>query len=170
MTLAFSRVDSIALRLSCAISWGLLLRWAIDQARNRKLERERASTATAADLDWQVGVRRMQDNGDTALVGGVSLALGGARRAAPDIRAAEADLAALEIERESRDIALYSTLTDAHGRYRVAQIEVQRTRDDVLPRLGVEHRIVGPQDRSWRDSVDAYLGRQLDRQRPRQSQ
>src|SRR5690606_35399107 len=31
--------------------------------------------------------------------------------------------------------ALYSTLAEAHGRYRVAQLEVSRIGKDVLPRL-----------------------------------
>jgi cobalt-zinc-cadmium efflux system outer membrane protein len=41
----------------------------------------------------------------------------------------------LAIEREAGGLALYSTLIEAHGRYEVAQLEVQRLRDDVLPRL-----------------------------------
>jgi len=125
-----------------------------DERRVREARVRLARTASTQDLDWQVGVRRLQDSGDTALVGGLSLALGGARRAAPEIRAAEADLAALEMERESRDIALYSTLTDAHGRYRVAQLDVQRTRDDVLPRL---LRAEQAAERAYRSGAISYL-------------
>ena len=91
---------------------------------------------------------------DMALVGGVSLPLGSARRAGPEIRAAEAELAALEIEREARDVALYSTLTDAHGRYRVAQLDVARTRTDVLPRL---LRAEQAAERAYRGGAFSYL-------------
>ncbi|WP_299343725.1 TolC family protein [uncultured Pseudoxanthomonas sp.] len=125
-----------------------------DERRIREARVRLARTAATPDLDWQVGVRRLQDGDDTALVGGVSLALGGARRAQPGIRAAEADLASLEIERESRDVALYSTLTDAHGRYRVAQLDVQRTRDDVLPRLV---RAEQAAERAYRAGAISYL-------------
>ena len=65
-----------------------------------------------------------------------------------------ADLAALEIERESRDIALYSTLADAHGRYQVAQLDVQRTRTDVLPRL---LRAEQAAERAYRAGAVSYL-------------
>ena len=125
-----------------------------DERRVREARVRLARTAATLDLDWQVGVRRIQESGDTALVGGISLALGSARRAQPEIRAAESDLAALEIERESRDVALYSTLTDAHGRYRVAQLDVQRTRDDVLPRL---LRAEQAAERAYRAGAISYL-------------
>ena len=125
-----------------------------DERRVREARVRLARTAAIPDVDWQVGVRRLQEGGDMALVGGVSLPLGGARRAGPEIRSTEADLAALEIERESRDIALYSTLADAHGRYRVAQLDVQRTRADVLPRL---LRAEQAAERAYRAGAISYL-------------
>lgn len=125
-----------------------------DERRIREARLRLARTAATPDLDWQLGVRRLQDGGDVALVGGVSLPLGGARRAQPEIHAAEAELAALEIERESRDMALYSTLAEAHGRYRVAQVEVRRTRDDVLPRL---LRAEQAAERAYRAGAISYL-------------
>ena len=51
----------------------LLLRWAIDQARNRKQERDRASTATAADRAHGAGQRGERAAGWVAL--GASIAL-----------------------------------------------------------------------------------------------
>ena len=44
-----TRFGLLAAVVAAVFGGRLLLRWAIDQARNRKLERERASTATAAD-------------------------------------------------------------------------------------------------------------------------
>ena len=113
-----------------------------------------ARSAATPDLDWQFGVRRLQDGGDTALVGSVSLPLGGARRAQPEIRAAESALAALEIEREAQGMALYSTLVDAHGRYRIGQLEVQRTTSDVLPQLARAERAA---ERAYRAGAASYL-------------
>lgn len=107
-----------------------------DERRIREARLQLARSEATPDLDWQIGVRRLQASRDTALIASISLPLGSTRRAGPGIRAAEAELAALEIEREAKGLSLYSTLIDAHGRYRVAQLEVQRLRDDVLPQLG----------------------------------
>jgi cobalt-zinc-cadmium efflux system outer membrane protein len=125
-----------------------------DEHRLREARLRLARSTATPDLDWQVGVRRLQESGDVALTGSVSLPLGSARRAGPEIRAAEADLVALAIERESRDIALYATLADAHGRYRVSQLEVQRVRDDVLPRL---MRAEQAAERAYRAGAISYL-------------
>lgn len=125
-----------------------------DEHRLREARLRLARSTATPDLDWQVGVRRLQESSDMALTGSVSLPLGSARRAGPEIRAAEADLVALTIERESRDIALYATLADAHGRYRVSQLEVQRLRDDVLPRL---MRAEQAAERAYRAGAISYL-------------
>ncbi|UXI66298.1 TolC family protein [Tahibacter amnicola] len=106
-----------------------------DERRIREARLHLARTAGTADLEWQVGARRLQASRDTALVASLSLPLGARPRATAEIRAAESELAALEIEREAKDLSLYSTLTEAHGRYRVAQQEVRRLREEVLPRL-----------------------------------
>jgi cobalt-zinc-cadmium efflux system outer membrane protein len=126
----------------------------VDERRIREARLRLARSAATPDLDWQIGARRLQDGGDFALVGSVSLPLGGARRAQPDIRASEAELAALEVEHESRDVALYATLVEAHGRYRIAQIEVERTRDDILPRLA---RAEQAAERAFRAGATSYL-------------
>jgi len=125
-----------------------------DERRIREARLRLARSEASPDLDWQLGVRRLQDTGDTALVAGVSIPLGVARRAQPGIRAAEAELAALGIERESREAALYATLAEAHGRYRVAQLEVERSRDDILPRLV---RAEQAAERAWRAGAASPL-------------
>lgn len=107
----------------------------VGEQRIREARLQLARSEATPDLDWQVGVRRLQDSGDFGLVGSVSMPLGTRSRAQPGIRAAEAELAALSIEREVKGLALYSTLAEAHGRYRVARIEVQSLGEDVLPRL-----------------------------------
>lgn len=125
-----------------------------DERRVREARLQLARSEATADVDWQVGMRRLQERGDTALVAGVSIPLGGSRRAQPGIRAAEAELAALEIERESRDVALYATLAEAHGRYRVARLEVERTREEILPRLARAEQAAA---RAYRAGAASYL-------------
>ncbi|MBS7457924.1 TolC family protein [Coralloluteibacterium stylophorae] len=124
------------------------------QARIREARLQLARSEASADLDWQVGVRALSGGEDFGLVGSVSLPLGAASRAQPGIRAARAELAALEIEREAAGLALYSTLAEAHGRYRVAQLEVARLQSDVLPRLD---RAEAAAERAYRAGAASYL-------------
>jgi len=113
-----------------------------------------AETQRSADVDWQVGARWLNAGDDVALIASASIPLGASRRAEPGIRAARAEVSALEIERESQDLSLYSTLVEAHGRYRVAQLEVLRLGDDVLPRLA---RAEAAAERAWRAGATTYL-------------
>ncbi|BDU15235.1 TolC family protein [Lysobacter auxotrophicus] len=130
-----------------------LVRFA-DERRIGEARLQLARSQAKADLDWQVGVRAFNDSDDAALVASVSMPLSGSRRAQPQIRAAQAELALLDIERESRGLSLYSTLVDAHGRYRVAQLEVLRLRDDILPALA---RAEAAAERAYRAGAISYL-------------
>jgi len=125
-----------------------------DERRIREARLQLARSERSADLDWQLGVRRLQAGDDFALVGSVSMPLGAGRRAEPGIRAAEAELASLEIEREAKGLSLYSTLVEAHGGYRTAQLEVERLRDDVLPKLGQAEAAA---ERAYRGGAISYL-------------
>lgn len=107
----------------------------VDQQRIGEARLQLARSEATPDLDWQVGVRRIANGDDFGLVASVSIPLGTAARAQPGIRAARAELAALEIEREAAGLSLYSTLAEAHGRFRTAQVEAQRMGADVIPRL-----------------------------------
>ncbi|WP_176715847.1 TolC family protein, partial [Xanthomonas graminis] len=60
----------------------------------------------------------------------------------------------LGVEREAQALALYSTLADAHGRYRAAQLEVARMREDVLPQLA---RAEAAAERAYRGGAISYL-------------
>ena len=125
-----------------------------DQQRIAEARLQLARSQTIADLDWQVGVRRLQASDDFALIGSVSMPLGSRRRAQPDLRAAEGELALLGIEREVQDLSLYSTLSEAHGNYRLAQFEVERLQGDVLPKLArAEHAA----ERAYRGGAISYL-------------
>ena len=140
----FSVVEQDATALPAIAGFDVLEDWLdrtpelaqfVGERRIREARLQLARSEATPDVDWQVGVRRLQESGDFGLVGSISMPLGTRSRAQPGIRAAEAELAALSIEREAKGLALYSTLAEAHGRYRVARIEVQRLGEDVLPRL-----------------------------------
>lgn len=125
-----------------------------DERRIREARLQLARSSETADLDWQVGVRRLQATDDVGLIGSVSMPLGTRSRAQPEIRMAEAELTSLEIEREAKGLALYSTLAEAHGRYRVAQVEVQQLQNDILPKLG---RAEAAAERAYRAGAISYL-------------
>jgi cobalt-zinc-cadmium efflux system outer membrane protein len=126
----------------------------VGEQRIREARLQLARTEATADLDWEVGVRRLQASDDFALIGSVSMPLGTRRRAEPGIRIAEAELVAVEIEREAKGLSLYSTLAEAHGRYRTAQVEVERLQSDVLPKLA---KAEAAAERAYRAGAISYL-------------
>ncbi|TYT26155.1 TolC family protein [Luteimonas viscosa] len=141
---AFDVADVDVLRLDDVAEFAELAQWLertpelarfADARRIGEARMQLAQAEASADVEWQLGVRRLQASDDFGLVAGVSVPLGASARAQPGIRAARAELAALGIEREAAGLSLYATLAEAHGRYRVAQLEVSRIGDDVLPRL-----------------------------------
>jgi cobalt-zinc-cadmium efflux system outer membrane protein len=125
-----------------------------DEQRIGEARMQLARSQATPDLDWQVGLRRLQATDDFALVGSVSMPLGSARRAQPELRAAEAELALVGIEREAQGLSLYSTLAEAHGRYLVSQLEVGRMQSDVLPKLA---KAESAAERAYRGGAISYL-------------
>jgi cobalt-zinc-cadmium efflux system outer membrane protein len=124
-------------------------------ASERRIAEARLQLARAAatpDLGWQLGLRHLNEGDDMALVAGASMPLGSRRRAEPGIRAANAELAALQIEREAGKLSLHSTLQEAHGRYLVAQLEVARLGDEVLLA-----RAEAAAERAWRAGAASYM-------------
>lgn len=130
-----------------------LVRFA-DEQRIAEARMQLARSQATPDLDWQVGVRRLQATDDFALVGSVSMPLASGRRAQSELRLAEAELAMVGVEREAQGLSLYSTLAEAHGRYRVAQFEVDRLQTDVLPKLA---KAESAAERAYRGGAISYL-------------
>ena len=124
------------------------------EQRIREARLQLARTQATPDWSWEVGARRFRDGNDVALTASASMPLGARTRAQPEIRAAEAELAMLEIERESKQIALYSTLADAQGRYTSAQLEVRRLGRDVIPKFGRAEKAA---ERAYRAGAISYL-------------
>jgi cobalt-zinc-cadmium efflux system outer membrane protein len=111
-----------------------LARFASEQ-RVREARLQLARSARSTDIRWEVGARHLQAGNDVALVAGISMPLGSRRRAEPEIRAAAAELAMLEPEREAAGLSLRSTLDAAAGRYRLAQLELRQLQLSILPIL-----------------------------------
>lgn len=124
------------------------------ERRIREAQVQLARTQARPDVSWQVGVRNSRDTRDTSLVAGFSLPLGSVRRADPEIRAAEAELALNSVEREARALQLYATLAEAHGRYLTSRLEVTRMARDVLPQL---QRAENAAEKAWRAGAISYM-------------
>lgn len=124
------------------------------EARLREARLQLARTTRVADIDWQVGVRRLQAGSDWGLVGSVSIPFGSASRAEPGIRAAEVELSAIEFEREGQRRALQATLAEAWGQLDLAIAHARRIQTDVLPAL---QRAAEAAERSYRAGASSHL-------------
>lgn len=105
------------------------------EARLREARLQLARSGAAADLDWQLGIRRLQDGRDQALVASLSLPLGANARAEPAIAGARAEQDALTLERESTQLRLEAVALDALAQARTQSALATRLSRDVLPRL-----------------------------------
>ena len=130
------------------------LRRFASEERVREARVQLARAAARPDLEWEVGVRRLQAEGDWGLVGSVALPLGSSARAAPGIRAAEAELAAIELEREVRSRALQATLAQAYATLAAAVAEASRIDTALLPALARAEAAAG---RAYRAGALSYL-------------
>ncbi len=124
------------------------------ERRIRQAQVQLARTAARPDFNWQVGLRNSRDSRDNAFVAGFSLPLGSVARAAPEIRAAEAELVLNSVERDARALQLYATLAEAHGRYLTSRLEVARMASDVLPQL---KRAENAAEKAWRAGAISYM-------------
>ena len=111
------------------------LRAFANEARLQEARLQLARSASATDIEWRAGVRWLEEDGTWAAVAGVSIPLGSSSRAAPATRAAQAELAALSLARETESLTLETTLIDAHLRLSSAAAEVAAARDVLLPKL-----------------------------------
>ena len=130
-----------------------LLRFA-HETRLREARLQLAKSARTTDLEWEVGVRRLQADSDWALVGSVSMPLGSARRAAPEIRAAEAELAAIEFERDAQVRTLEATLAEAWGKLDEAVATARALDERLVPQL---LRAEAAAERAYRAGALSYL-------------
>jgi cobalt-zinc-cadmium efflux system outer membrane protein len=123
------------------------------ESRIREARLQLARSQRATDLEWRAGVRRLEEDGSWAAVVGVSVPLGTANRAAPAIRSAQAELAALGLERESEAMTLEATLLEAHFQLTSARDEVVAARDLLLPKL---EQAAGASERAFRAGALTY--------------
>lgn len=125
-----------------------------DQTRIREARLQLARSTQNADLEWRVGVRRLQAEGDWGVVAGLAMPLGSHRRAEADIRSAQAEIDSVALERESASLLLEATLAQAYGQFSTAKTELEQSRRDLLPRL---QRAETSAEQAYRAGALSYL-------------
>lgn len=124
------------------------------EARLREARLRLAQTAKTPDVAWQFGVRRLQEERDFGLVGSVSIPLGSTIRAAPELRAAQAELAALDLQREGEQRAVEATLAQAWSQLDQSVAIARELDEKLLPQLQRAEAAAG---RSFRAGASDYL-------------
>ncbi len=103
-----------------------------ERLADARLELARAQAVT--DWRWQIGVRRLQESRDQALVAGISLPIGQARRAEPEIRERRADVARVQASAVARRVELERLVIAESERLHALRRRVQAISDAQLPR------------------------------------
>jgi cobalt-zinc-cadmium efflux system outer membrane protein len=124
------------------------------ESRLREARLQLARTARVADIGWEVGLRRLEATDDWGLMARVSIPLGSSSRAEPGIRSAQADLAAIELEREGESRQLEATLTEAWGQLDAAVALATQIREQLVPQLEKAERAAGD---TYRRGALSYL-------------
>lgn len=106
-----------------------------DEARLRDAELRLAERQRRGDLRATLGVRRFEQDGDTALLGGVSLPLFSGSRAAPAISAAQAQRDQLATQRNAALLKARAHLFAQHQEMEHARHVTSVLTGEVLPQL-----------------------------------
>jgi cobalt-zinc-cadmium efflux system outer membrane protein len=114
-----------------------LERFASEQ-RLRQAQVALARAQAVPDWQWRIGVRRLQETNeltrDQALVAGIVIPLGQARRAAPGVRESEAELAEVGSSTQSRRLNLDRLLIGEFEQLQTARARLRAITDVQLPR------------------------------------
>lgn len=113
------------------------IRYFAEAERVQDARRRLAASARSADLNWQVGVRRLESTGDTAFVAGVSLPLGTRARARLDESIEDARLAQLGTSRDSTILALETLLIRTHAEVSSSVEQLSALESQVLPKVSM---------------------------------
>jgi cobalt-zinc-cadmium efflux system outer membrane protein len=130
------------------------LRRFADEKRLREARLQLARASRTADLEWQIGVRRLEDTQDWAALASLSMPLGTRARAASAMRAAQAELTELDLERDAEELTLYATLSEAHSRLSAMTMDVTLAAQEVLPALEQAETAA---ERAYRAGALSYL-------------
>ncbi|MBU0537295.1 MAG: TolC family protein [Gammaproteobacteria bacterium] len=105
------------------------------EKRLKRAELALAETQSIGDINWQLGVRRFEESGDTAFTAGVSIPLFAGRRNSGAIQSARAAQNEVEFAQQSALLKLHVQLFEAHSQWRQHVNAVTAYRKTILPDL-----------------------------------
>jgi cobalt-zinc-cadmium efflux system outer membrane protein len=129
------------------------LRYATE-ARQRDAEIRLAEARQRAPLNVTVGLRRLEQTGDTAAVTGLSMPLFAARQAAPAIAEARAHRDQLDAAATAAQVRAEASLFELVQELRHAITEAEVLRDEVLPQMLAALEAT---DTAWQQGRYSYL-------------
>lgn len=106
-----------------------------DESRLKNAVVRLAQSQRATDVEWNAGLRRLQETQDMALVAGISIPLGNDARARGAVKSALAERDGIDAERDVQWLLLRSQLADAFERRRQALSTVATLKGELLPTL-----------------------------------
>ena len=105
------------------------------EKRLKRAELALAETQSIGDINWQLGVRRFEESGDTAFTAGVSIPLFAGRRNSGAIQSARAAQNEVEFAQQSALLKLHVQLFEAHSQWQQHVNAVKAYRKTILPDL-----------------------------------
>lgn len=88
-----------------------------------------------SDLSWRVGVKRLEESGDSALTASIAMPLFNKKRNSGATQAAEAERASVDYQQQDALLQLHSQLYEAHSLRAQNLQALQQIQNDVLPAL-----------------------------------
>jgi outer membrane protein, heavy metal efflux system len=104
-----------------------------NELRLRDAQMRLAQAQNRPDLALTLGLRQLQESGDTALVAGVSMPLNSPRRKAVSLRVARADLAQAQAEQDAAAVLARTTLFGLYEEMVSARRRAEGLRAEALP-------------------------------------
>ena len=105
------------------------------ERRMRDAEIRLARSQSESDIRWQIGARRLETTGDTALVAGISMPLFAGRRNRGEVQAARAARDEVQYRQEEALLQLHALLFEAYHTRQQNIDAVEQLRSTVLPDL-----------------------------------
>jgi cobalt-zinc-cadmium efflux system outer membrane protein len=105
------------------------------EVRVRDAEVRLAEVQRRVDVRGQFGIRRYEDEGDFAIVAGISVPLNAPRRARPAIEAARAERALTDAEREAAFLRVRAQLLAQYRELQHLRLEAGILRETIIPKL-----------------------------------
>ena len=105
------------------------------EQRLKEAQLRLAQSGSSSDIEWRLGVRRMDETGDTGVVAGVSLPLFAGKRSRGDVVSARAERNQVRLRRQDALLRLHAELYETYANRQQAIETVHALQGQVIPAL-----------------------------------